>query len=372
MPLHDVGYRRWNQPKTSIWSRWFTITESGIRLALQSRWVRRLLFFAWLPVLLWGSFFFSIESLLLQYGDSPNTRTEFRELALDLEDVENLSPDEIQQRVEEQLRNMGRRAASRGVVDELDDDFGWLLPDAGRLNEALKSGDEGAIRNVVWSSLLLTFFRIPQGLMILFLVGIIGPGLIARDIRSRAFLLYFSKPINVLEYVAGKFFILVFFIVMVTTLPAIALYLLGVMLSPDLSVVWSTWHIPLQILLATLFLVIPTVSLVLMLSAMTQETRFAGFAWFAIWALGQGAYLAVVVSQAIHMNQAPVEPEVLQSSVVQQWSVLSLYNNLGAVQNWVFGFSSLSDALPALIALGAITLFSLFLLFRRVRANIRA
>ena len=44
MPIHDVGYRGWHGKKTSPLTRWKIITYTGIRLALRSRWVARILF----------------------------------------------------------------------------------------------------------------------------------------------------------------------------------------------------------------------------------------------------------------------------------------------------------------------------------------
>ena len=262
-------------------------------------------------------------------------------------------------------RNVVREAAAATIRD-------WdIFPNKDAMADALEEGDDSTVRHTIWSWLLMTFFRYPQGFLILFLVGFIAPSLISKDVRSRAFLLYFSKPISPVEYILGKLFILTFFIVGVTTLPAIALYLFAVMLSPDLSVLPGTWDIPLRILASTVFLVIPTASLALMLSSLTQETRFASFAWFAIWALGHGAWFAILISQTIRMNSDPFEPEVMQSAIVQQWSVLSMYNNLGDIQNWVFGFSPLHEVWPGIAALGAITAFSLFVLYRRIKSNIR-
>ena len=64
MPVHDVGYRGWDGKKTSSLFRWKIITYTGIRLALRSRWVARILFLAWLPVMYWGIGFFFIENSL--------------------------------------------------------------------------------------------------------------------------------------------------------------------------------------------------------------------------------------------------------------------------------------------------------------------
>jgi len=191
------------------------------------------------------------------------------------------------------------------------------------------------------------------------------------DVRSRAFLLYFSRPIGQRDYILGKLMIPGIFVSMVTLLPAMALYLFGIMLSPDMSVVLETWDIAVRLALASVTLILPTASLALMLSSVTQETRFATFAWFAVWALGHGAWLAIVITQAVSMQTAPFDPEVLNSPIVQNWSLLSLYNNLGHVQNWIFGFDTFENVSVSLAILVGITVVSIFVMYRRVSAPIR-
>ena len=61
MPIHDVGYRGWDGARTSPLSRWWIISKTGIRLAAKSRWVRRILFVSWLPVMYWGIGFFFVD-----------------------------------------------------------------------------------------------------------------------------------------------------------------------------------------------------------------------------------------------------------------------------------------------------------------------
>lgn len=344
MPVHNVGYRPWTGTKTPQWTRWWIIANTGISLAFKSKWVRRLLFFAWLPVLYWAIAFFVLEKGLSdQTGFIATQISEEAGGGAPLGDV-----------------------IAEGIRNEFP-----ALPQIDVLADALAEGDTNQVRNTVWRWLLMSFFRYPQATIILFLLGFIAPGLISRDVRSRAFLLYFSRPIGRFEYILGKILVPGVYIVAVTTLPALVLFVFAVGLSPNFSVLQSTWVIPFQIVLASVFLVIPTASLALMLSSLTHESRFASFAWFAIWALGHGAWFAVVISQAIRMNQAPFEPEVLNSPLVQNWSVISLYNNLGDIQSWAFGFSSLSDVWPGIVALSVLTLVSLVILFRRVSAPIR-
>jgi len=180
--------------------------------------------------------------------------------------------------------------------------------------------------------------------MILFLVGAITPSLISRDIRSRAFLLYFSRPISKTEYILGKFFIPATFVSLVTALPAIGLYAFGVLMSPDLSVVASTWDVPLRILLGTAVLVVPTVS---------------------VW-------LAVVFAYAFRNGRAlPFDMSLMEEPAVKLWGLLSLFNNIGEVQGWVFGFTPLSDAWPGLLVLLLITVFSLIVIYRQISSPMR-
>src|SRR3990167_4532052 len=47
--VNRLGYRGWSGQLESGWMRWTVISSVGIRRAWQSRWLRRMLFFAWLP-----------------------------------------------------------------------------------------------------------------------------------------------------------------------------------------------------------------------------------------------------------------------------------------------------------------------------------
>ena len=355
MPVHDVGYRGWQGQRTSQYSRFWIITETGIRLAAKSRWVKRMLFFAWLPVMYWGIGFFMIEQSLVANSSFAITMMEEANVPAPI--------------VEEARKRTGQVNNRKVLAHTLRRQFP-MIPRVDELAAGLEAGDTAKTRNIVWSWLLMTFFRYPQALLILFLIGSIAPSLISRDLRSRAFLLYFSRPIGKFEYILGKLCIPMAFIMFVTTLPALALYFFAIMMSPNLSVFWSTWDIPLRIIAATVALTIPTASLALMLSSLTQESRFANFSWFAIWALGHGAWLAVVFASAIQMHKPPVHPTVMNSNLVQNWSVLSLYNNLGDIQSWIFGFGSFDHVWRGIVALFIITVFSFVILYRRVSAPI--
>jgi len=132
-----------------------------------------------------------------------------------------------------------------------------------------------------------------QCIGLVFVVGLVAPSLISQDVRSRAFLLYFSRPLTRLQYIMGKFATVAAFLLVTTTLPQLLLYLFAVLLSPDISVIAYTWDLPLRAVLASVTMIIPTSLLALMLSSLTVETRFATFGWFAIWIFGLAAYVVM-------------------------------------------------------------------------------
>lgn len=145
MPIHDLGYRGWNERLASPWTRWLVIARAGVRRAWQSTWLRRMMFFAWLPAIWFGAGFFLWEHSLMN--------------------------DDMRQGLEIFIPTDAEPL--RG------------------LTESLQSQDDVVARHSVWSWLLYTFLRYPQGGIMALMVGIIAPPLISQDVRSRAFLLYF-------------------------------------------------------------------------------------------------------------------------------------------------------------------------------------
>ncbi len=73
----------------------------------------------------------------------------------------------------------------------------WLsqMGQAPELAEAFQK-DPASVRGDVWAMLLLAYFRYPQAIAMAIVIGIIAPRLISYDLRSRGFLLYFSRPLH--------------------------------------------------------------------------------------------------------------------------------------------------------------------------------
>ena len=317
MPIHDLGYRSWDVPPQAMGLRWFVIGRTGIRNAWKNKWLGRSLVFLLLPVALVGTGIFFFE----QASEQPGTRLAF-------------------------ARAIAQYRGTSELATEI-----MVNPDS--------------VRHDVWSYLIYAFFSYPQAVGMVMIVGLIAPRLIAQDVRSRAFLLYFSRPLTPREYVLGKAMTICFYLALITTVPALVLYLLGIALSPGISVVMDTYDLPVRIILASLVLIIPTTSLALCFSSLTSESRYAGYMWFATWILG---WVLFSVMRTVIVLQTSVTQVAFESN----WSLLSLYHTLGEVQVWVFGLQpDFSKVVPSLVLLVAITVLSWSILMRRVTAPLR-
>jgi ABC-type transport system involved in multi-copper enzyme maturation permease subunit len=327
-PIHHLGYRGWSGQREPAWTRFLVIAAAGVRRAWQNNWLKRMLFFAWLPAIWFGVAFFLWEQAALY--------PEWHSMATPI------------------LRNLPRTP----VFEEI--------------RKAVDKGNFSDSRHTIWSWLLQSFFLYPQAVLMVLIIGLIAPPLISQDIRSRAFLLYFSRPLTRGEYLLGKMASLWAYLAMISAAPALSLYLIGVVLSPSLSVTIATWDLPLRILAASVVLMLPTSALALCLSSMTQETRSAGFAWFAVWILGWFTYFAVTTAEAFNTQKQVLKGNRAFVVTESVWTHLSLFHTLGRVQSWVFGFDEFKDVMASIAILIGLTVFSLAVMFHRISAPMRA
>lgn len=332
MPVYELGYRHWEGKRTSPLTRWMAISRAGIELALRSKILRRLTFFAWTPLLYFAPFFYVV-------GTATDLPKELRARA-------GAAP--------EIMRGMlGKELAARAL------------------------NDPESLRPLIWSVAFQSFMSLPQAMIMIVLVAIAGAPLIAQDVGSKAFLVYFSKPITKWEYLLGKAGTVLFFILLVTLFPALLLYGVSVAVSPSARALADTWTVLPRLFACAGIIAIPSTCLILFLSSLARESRYVMFGWIAIWALGEAAF------QILHTL-----PRLRDSSwllVVSPWECVN------ALVGAVFDVAGQLDALnmrvkgglrqvlfaphpvgPPLVGLGAITLVSLLGLLRRVSAPLRA
>lgn len=328
MPVHDLGYRSWAGRRTPRILRPISVARSGISLVWQRKWLRLMLVLAWMPIV-----FPAVGIFAFEYSA---TEPDMREITHEL---------------------------LRGPLGRPDLAF-------------MATTDTDQVRHEVWSTFILTFFRYPQLTAMVLLVGMIAPMMISYDLRSKAYLLYFSRPLSTWEYVIGKSAVIWFYLAMILTLPAIALYVLGVLLSPDLSVVNQTWDILLRIMAASVVLIIPTTALATCYSACTSESRYAMFGWFATWTMGFVAYQILTYAPyryrvARNRRGRRQWDELIDQIDFDRWRLLSPYHTLGKVQSWIFDLDTTDGSVvPAIVLMVLITITGMLVVRRRINARL--
>ncbi len=360
VPIHDLGYRPWEGRTTPQLLRWWPIAQSGIKIAWKNYWLRRLLLLAWIPAFYLGIGFFVYEQWVTRVVDWAA-----QQAGAD----ETLKPfihEVLAGRPLEKVPAAQRQAVALAVaivrphLQQQMIEQGWR-----RFQAFLPDLPPTIDRHEVWCGFMAIFFRYPQGVLMLLVVGLAAPPLISRDVGSRAFLLYFSRPIVCAEYVFGKLCTLWVFLLLISAAPALALYAFGVLLSPSLTVVVHTWDLPLRIFVASVVLLVPTSTFALALSSATTRSWVAGFAWFAVWVFGFMAYNILWMGLDL-MSRAK------EDAFVRYCSLISFHHTLGKVQSWVFRpKGDWAEVLPSIVVLVVLTVISLGVLARRVSSPMR-
>jgi len=361
MPLHEVGYRPWQGRLMPPWAAIGVIAATGIRLAWKSRWLRRVMLLAWSPALFFAASFFAFEQ------------------AVD----------------EGRLPSLAERAGRGGNLDGVGI-LGTVIADTLGRTAALPDRSDAervvATRRLVWTRLLLAFMRAPQAVLLAVVIGLVAPTLISGDLRAKAWLVYFTRPVGRTEYILGKLATLASIVAVITVLPATALWIAGVLVSPSILVAAETWDLPLRAIAASAVLAVPTVLLALAFSSLTAESRIASFAWFATWAACWIAHSALTTADLVaaaedHGVAAAKAPDESAppprrghwlaraaglDGGLDRWAWVSPYHAVGAVQAAIFGVERRPAAvLPSVAAILAVSLASGAVLAWRIAAPMR-
>ncbi len=125
-----------------------------------------------------------------------------------------------------------------------------------------------------------------QGWFVFFITVYVGAGLIANDRRANALQIYLSKPLTRAEYVAGKLATLMFFLLLVTWLPAILLLVVQVVFAGSVSFLRSNLYLIPAITVFSLLQVLVASFTMLGLSSLSRSSRFvavmyAGLVFFS-------------------------------------------------------------------------------------------
>ena len=192
MPIHEIGYRTWQGSLRSRATRWMAFTRTGVAIALRSKITRRLVFLSIVQILYLGPLFFIIGAVTDSGQDPDSPLAKIAKGMLNAQEMMALQTD----------------------------------PDT--------------VRGTIWNDIFLYLQGRVQLTACVILTTIVAPPLISHDLRSKAFLLYFSKPITRFDYVFGKAAVLLGFLLYLTLLPSIIVYILSVAVSPSSSTIAQT------------------------------------------------------------------------------------------------------------------------------------
>jgi ABC-2 type transport system permease protein len=222
MPIFDQGYQHWQGRLSGHRWRWLAVARHGVRTQLKNRFIRLMLLVAWLPAIalvtaltVWG--------LLEQQAESVMTF------------LRNVLPPEV-------------------IAQPRD------------------------YRTSVWTIAYSFFFK-AELVCSLFLVLIVGPNLVSRDLRFNAFPLYFSRPMSRLDYFLGKLGVIGFFLAATVVVPAVGAYLLGLAFSLDLGVIRDTHRLLWAGILYGLVITVSSGTLMLAMSSLSRRSIYIGLAW---------------------------------------------------------------------------------------------
>ena len=166
-----------------------------------------------------------------------------------------------------------------------------------------------------------------------------GAGLIANDMRTGGLLLYLSRPLTLSDYILGKVMILFASLSMVTLIPGLTLFIGARSLAPD--VLGDATHFLLvpKIIAFALVMVLPTTGLVLVMSALARNARFAGLGFFFVfvgstvaqgiaWRATRSSYAGLISIQACmrRVGEAifSVNPSRMTAELPPEWAFVVL------------------------------------------------
>ncbi|MEW5982408.1 MAG: ABC transporter permease subunit [Acidobacteriota bacterium] len=134
-----------------------------------------------------------------------------------------------------------------------------------------------------------------QGVFVFFVTIFTGAGLIANDMRANALQIYLSKPLGRAEYIAGKFAVLAFFLLLVTWLPATMLVFVQVIFAGNVSFLTAHSYLLPAILVVTSIQTIVLGFIMLALSSLSKSSRFVGIMYAGIFFFMDALYGVVFV-----------------------------------------------------------------------------
>ncbi|MDP7034505.1 MAG: hypothetical protein QF752_08415 [Planctomycetota bacterium] len=303
MPIYEFGYRPLSEETPRKSSSWIAISLSAIQINWKSKIARRLIIGAWAPLLYFGLVFFAVS-----------------------------------------------KVTETGALEKGSFSYGMVSSIVGKAAALQLADNPESLRDPIWTILFYYQLRV-QILAIILMLAIVGPGLISDDLRTKAFPLYFAKAVSRWSYLVGKFTAAAFYVATVSLFPAIFLYIISILFSPDLGTLQQTLPVLLNLLPVYLVIISFCSCLILALSALTWSRRYLGFAWISLWILTEAFSGLLGTIDQIDLTRQNAENESEEIVILDSsWSgSISLRKNCLAVGHRILNMEQKIQSILALL-----------------------
>jgi ABC-type transport system involved in multi-copper enzyme maturation permease subunit len=230
--------------------------------------------------------------------------------------------------------------SSTGAPNNLRD---WM----GKIRELLKLDGSGESYRIYFGM---------QGYMVMIILALAGAMLVGNDIRFGSLPFYLSKPISRFDYLSGKALAVAVFVNMMTTIPAVVLYIQYSLLEDKENYFVNKWYLLLGICAYGAVLTM-TLSLLLLATALwLKRTVPMIMVWTTLF-----LFCRVLADKlVVELHGSPF------------WRLIDLWNDTVLVGNACLGVDALDRTQPewywAALVLGAVSLTCLIYLILRIRA----
>ncbi len=187
----------------------------------------------------------------------------------------------------------------------------------------------------------LTFMLVIMGIFL-------GSDLISGDIKCNSFPLYFSRPLDRMDYIYGKMSILLFYFLMLTLVPNLLLYILKFIFTGTVSI---DPQLLLGLMVTPIVITFVLASLTLMLSSFSGNNRYIKIIFFVLY------FLSDLLGQVLY--------EIFKIPYLQLVSIKSNIDQMGA---FLFNTTPKYD-FPAVLSLLMMVIVgagSFYILYKRI------
>ena len=129
-----------------------------------------------------------------------------------------------------------------------------------------------------------------QQIFVFFITVYVGAGLIANDRRANALQIYLSKPLTRAEYIFGKLAILMFFLLLVTWVPAIVLLIVQISFAGNFTFLKNNLYLFPAITVFSVIMVTMVAAAMLALSSLSKSSRYVAILYSAVIFFTQAIY----------------------------------------------------------------------------------